>query len=107
MHPTERQRLADRLRSILGSSKLTEAEVARAMGVDQPFISRLLDSRYEFETPKIERVFAYVKMQESGQIPKQLELPFETTLALSRFAKSNGDFTLLNSLIEVLASHSH
>lgn len=101
----ERLRLADRLRAIMAASGLTESAISRETGVDQPFISRYLASDYRFETPKVVRLSTYAIMCETSE-PRQLELPFETTVALGRFLRANGDVELLNSVINVLAARS-
>lgn len=101
----ERQSLADRLRAVMAAYKLSERAVARAIpGVDQAVISRFLSREYVFEAPKTAAVIAYVKMQESGHTPHQLELPFDTRAAMSRFLEAKGDLTLLNGLIDVLTA---
>jgi cyanate lyase len=106
MHEAERRRLAERLRACKAASGVTEDDIARSCQVDQPFVSRLLlaPENYQFETPKVARVIEYVKMQEMDISGIQIELPFETNVALRRFLAADGDVDLLNSLIDVLAS---
>jgi hypothetical protein len=106
MHEVERQRLADRLRAFMAADKCSETELAARVGVDQPFVCRLLARQYQFETPKVARILAYVSMRESSTDPAQIELPFETTVALDRFLRAKGDFGLLNSLIDVIAART-
>lgn len=101
----EKQSLADRLRAIMAAYKLSESGVASEIpGIDQSVISRFLSRAYVFETPKTAAVMAYVKMQETERAPHQLELPFDTRVAMSRFLQGNGDLTLLNRLIDVLTA---
>jgi hypothetical protein len=99
----EKQALADRLRAIMAAYGLSERAVASAVtSADQSAISRFLSRDYTFETAKTAAIIAYVKMQETESDPEQLELPFETRIAMNRFLKANGDIALLNSLIDVL-----
>jgi hypothetical protein len=101
----ERRRLADRLRAIMAASRLTETAIGWDTGLGQPFICRFLDCDYQFETENVARLTAYVVMRETED-NRQLELPFETTVALNRFLRANGDVDLLNSLIDVLAART-
>lgn len=84
---------------------VTEKGISKEIrSIDQSAVSRFLSRDYQFETAKIAAVIAYVKMRETGDDPEQLELPFDTRLAMSRFLKASGDLALLNSLLDVLTA---
>lgn len=102
----ERLALSERLRAIIASSAITQSEIESQTGVEQSVVSRFLSGDYRFETPAVATLIGYVNMRERGLDPEQLELPFETRVAMQRFLKQHGDLALLNTIIDVLTARA-
>ena len=89
--------LSEGLKALLANGEITQLHIARAIGIDQGFISRAKQGRLKVTTPRTQRLMAYVNMRIADQ-----PLPPPVADAARAFLASGGDPGLLAQTIRLL-----
>lgn len=70
---TLRERAAEEIRVLLARRKISGSELARKVGVTQPYISRRLNGEVAFDLDDLERIAAVLDVDVTDLIPRRRE----------------------------------
>lgn len=96
----ERQRITVMVTEFLRTARLTPTELARRVGLVQPFVWNVAKGNFQKMTPRLRRLVQYIHMKSDIADPDVDGV----RKAIDRFVASGGDLIVLRSSIEMLTA---
>jgi hypothetical protein len=96
----ERHRITSLVTEFLRAQSITPTELARRVGLVQPFVWNVARGNFLKMTPRLRRLIQYIHMK-SGVADPDVDGVRD---AIDRFVASGGDLLVLRSSIEILTA---
>ncbi len=93
----EIKKISARTRHFLKSSNMSQNALSGAIGVDQPFVSRVLNMNFKRQSPKLLLLIKYINMH-----LKIVKIPDELNSSISNYLAIGGDSSVITVFVETL-----